>query len=484
MTLQKKGRGPLRVDYVPIGKVKPSKNNTRTHSPAQIDAIRKSIEAVGWTKPIIVDDKFEILAGHGAYMAAQQAGMTEVPIILRAGLTSAMRRAYRIADNKLAEKSEWDTGMLAAEFADLQKMGFDMSLTGFDQADIDFMLKPPPTDPGEPPAPELTQNPISKKGDLWLLGDHRIICGDSTKRETYQALMEGRKAQLVFTDPPYGVTYQTQTHIGSKKFDTIKGDEMRRAELSKMLQESFGCAFQHSRQNAAWYVWHAAFTRDDFANALKSTGLVELGYIIWVKPALKPGWGDYQWAHEPAFYACRQGEKPLFNGDRTNSTVWTVSANTGDGLSIGSGIVVGCDGSEIYVAAKPPKGKRIRNTHIKPGESINLRPDTEHDDVWMVSRDNGAKGQSIHPTMKPVELGRRACRNSANEGDIVLDMFGGSCSTVMAAEQTGRIGYAIELDPRYVDASVRRWQTMTGKQATHASEKKTFEAIAKARGKG
>ena len=484
MTLQKKGRGPLRVDYVPIGKVKPSKNNTRTHSPAQIDAIRKSIEAVGWTKPIIVDDKFEILAGHGAYMAAQQAGMTEVPIIQRSGLTSAMRRAYRIADNKLAEKSEWDTGMLAAEFADLQKMGFDMSLTGFDQADIDFMLKPPPTDPGEPPAPELTQNPISKKGDLWLLGDHRIICGDSTKRETYDALMEGRKAQLVFTDPPYGVTYQGR---GLDKLPILKGDDKRRGELLKMITGALSEAMPHTRESAAWYIWHADKTRDDFSRAMNDVGLIENGMIIWEKTA-SMGWQDYRNSHEPCFYAARQGVKPLFNGDRTNTTVWRLEGHAVKGLptSIGNGLIVAnANGEEIYISAKVPPGKKLRHLIVDKETPLLLQSKTDADDVWAVSRDVGhGKDNAFHPTMKPVELGRRACRNSANEGDIVLDMFGGSCSTVMAAEQTGRIGYAIELDPRYVDASVRRWQTMTGKQATHASEKKTFEAIAKARGKG
>jgi len=483
LTLQKKEA--LRVDYVPIGKVKPSKNNTRTHSPAQIDAIRKSIEAVGWTKPIIVDDKFEILAGHGAYMAAQQSGMTEVPIIQRSGLTSAMRRAYRIADNKLAEKSEWDTGMLAAEFADLQKMGFDMSLTGFDQADIDFMLKPPPTDPGEPPAPELTQNPISKKGDLWLLGDHRIICGDSTKRETYQALMEGRKAQLIFTDPPYGVTYKDK----GGRFETIKNDELRRGQLKQMLADAFQEAMPHTRENAAWYIWHASVTRDDVAIACRDVGLIETanGYIIWEKPPVM-GWGDYNSAFEPCFYLHRQGVKPLFNGAATNTTVWRLEGaqQPGQPTSIGNGLIVAnANGEEIYISAKVPPGKKLRHLIVDKETPLLLQSKTDADDVWAVSRDVGhGKDNAFHPTMKPVELGRRACRNSANEGDIVLDMFGGSCSTVMAAEQTGRIGYAIELDPRYVDASVRRWQTMTGKQATHASEKKTFEAIAKARGKG
>jgi len=485
MTLPKQkarpaGRGKLAVDYVPIDSIKPSPKNARTHPPEQIAQIARSIKDNDWTKPIIVDEKGEILAGHGAHMAAQQLGLIEVPIIRRAGLTAAQKRAYRIADNKIAEGSGWDTQLLAAEFTDLAKMGYDVTLTGFSQTDIDFMLKPPVVPDNEPPTPEAKGPAVSRQGDLWLLGDHRLICGDSTKPTTYKKLMNGQQAQCVFTDPPYGVSYEAK----GGQFEVIKGDDMRRGQLKEMLQGAFANAVQHAREDAGWYVWHASSTRDDFAQAMRDVGLVECGYIIWAKGGMVLGWSDYKWAHEPCFYAARQGVRPAFHGDRKNTTVWQLEAAIqGQATSIGSGVIVTtADGQELFISAEPPKGKKLRHLHMQPGEPLLLQPREDTDSVWHVSRDTGhGKDAAIHPTMKPVELVRKALKNSTLEGQIVLDMFSGSGSTIMGAEQTRRVGYAIELDPLYVDASIRRWQAMTGRTAIHAEEKTTFDAIAKAR---
>lgn len=483
MTTPKKGRGPLRVDYLPIGKLKPHPKNARSHSPAQIDEIVRSIQAVGWTKPIIVDEKLEILAGHGAYQAAQQMGMGEVPTIMRAGLTSAQKKAYRISDNKIAEKSTWDERLLADEFAELKRMGFDMSLTGFDPAEIEFILKPPIAPMAEPPAPKLERRAVSKLGDLWQLGEHRLLCADATKASSYKALLGGQLAQCVFTDPPYGISYEAK----SGRFEVIQGDDLRRGQLKGLLQGAFGSAMKHIREDAGWYVWHASGTRDDFANAMREVGLVELCLIIWEKPGATLGWGDYRQAHEPCFYAARQGVKPSFHGDRTGSTVWRLEGAQAKGqpVSIGGGlIIVGPDGRELYLSASVPKGRKLRHLHIAKDEPVFVQPKNETDDVWAVSRDYGhGKETAVHPTMKPVELARRAIVNSTREGEIVLDMFAGGASTLMAAEQTKRVGCGVELDPHYVDAGVRRWQELTGKQATHAEEKKPFDAIAKARGK-
>jgi len=482
----KKGRGPLRVDYVPIAKVKPSEKNSRKHDPNQIDKIVASIEAVGWTKPIIVDEDYEILAGHGAYQAAQQLGMAEVPVILRAGLTAAQRRAYRIADNKIAEQSQWDNSVLASEFAELTRMGFDMSLTGFNPSEIEFMLAPPPQLPPEPPAAKIQKRVVTKLGDVWQLGEHRIICGDSTLPATYKELMQGRKAQCVFTDPPYGVSYRARADIGSRQFAVLENDDKRRGQLKAMLHGAFGCAAKHTRDDAGWYVWHGDNTRREFQLALAESGLIEKGVIIWVK-GLVLGANDYQSAHEPCFYAAKQECRPAFHGDRTQASVWRLESRalTGEPNAIGTGLIIsGKDGCELFLSEKPPKGKKLRHLHADPDKPLFLQSATDQADVWEVTRDTGTGDKaSIHPTQKPVELARRACRNSALEGEIVLDMFAGSGSTLMAAEQTKRIGYAIELDPHYVDAIVRRWQDMTGKQATHGNEKKTFEAVAKARGK-
>lgn len=318
MTPPKKGRGPLRVDYRKTSELKPAASDPRQHPPEQIDKIRRSIEAVGWTKPIIVDEKLEILAGRGAWLAAQQMGLAEVPTIMRAGLTAAQKRAYRLADNRIAEGSTWDAGLLAAEFKALTSMGFDVSLTGFSQTEVDFHLKAPIVNPTEPPLPLLEKRTVSRLGDLWQLGPHRIICGDSTKPETYRTLMDGRQAQCIFTDPPYGISYGAP----SGAFEIIKNDDKRRGELKEMLRKAFACAAANARPDAGWYVWHAASTRTDFGEALASVGLVELSILIWEKPGATLGWSDYRQSHEPCFYAAMQGVKPAFHGDRTGTTVW------------------------------------------------------------------------------------------------------------------------------------------------------------------
>jgi DNA modification methylase len=361
---------------------------------------------------------------------------------------------------------------------DLAKMGFDVTLTGFNQKEMDFLLRPPAQNTTEPPSPEPKGPAVSKQGDLWLLGEHRLIVGDSTKPDTLKALMNGQTAQCVFTDPPYGVSYEAR----GGNFDVIKGDDMRRGQLKEMLTGAFANAVVHTREDAGWYVWHASSTRDDFAQALRDVGLVENGYIIWAKGGMVLGWSDYKWAHEPCFYAARQGVRPAFHGDRKNTTVWQLeTALKGQATSIGSGVIVTTpDGQELFVSAEPPKGKKLRHLHIQEGEPLLLQPREDSDNVWHVSRDTGhGKDVAIHPTMKPVELVRKALINSTLEGQIVLDMFSGSGSTIMGAEQTKRVGYAVELDPLYADASIRRWQNMTGKAAIHAKTNKTFDATAK-----
>lgn len=483
MAPPKKGRGPLRVDYKPTNDLKPHPQNSRTHTPRQIDEIIRSIEAVGWTKPIIVDEKLEILAGHGAHQAALQMGLDEIPTIMRAGLTSGQKKAYRIADNRLAEQSTWDEKILATEFAELKRMGYDLSLTGFDPSEIEFMLAPPPAITPEPPAATIEKRTVSKLGDLWIMGEHRLLCADSTKPASYKTLLAGRRAQCVFTDPPYGISYAAP----SGKFEVIKGDDLRRGQLKTMLNNAFASAVFHAEQDAGWYVWHASSTRDDFSQAMAQAGLVELGYLIWEKPGAVLGWSDYRYAHEPCFYAAKQGTKPAFYGDRTGTTIWRIEAAAANGepTSIGNGLIITTpDGEEVYLAPAPPKGKKVCHLHLANGAPILIQPASDCDDVWKVSRDSGhGKDDAIHPTMKPVALARRAIVNSTKEGEIVLDVFCGGASTIMAAEQTKRVGYGMELDPHYIDASVRRWQELTGKEATHGTEKKTFQAIAKARGK-
>lgn len=479
--------GDMKVEYRPVEKLKPWAKNARSHPPEQITAIRNAIERFGFYAPILVDSKKgRILKGNGTFQAALQLDLRTVPVVEVSGLSEAELRALVIWDNKAGEKSGWDETVLAMELRDLQAMGFELNLTGFLENELKDLLTPPPSAAPntEPATPALPAHAISKVGDLWQLDDHRLICGDSTKRATLEALMGGRQAQCVFTDPRYGISYEAP----SGSFEVIKGDDLRRGQLYTLLHGAFGAALEHTREDAAWYVWHASATRDEFSRAMRDVGLVELSTIIWAKPGMVLGWSNYRWSHEPCLYAARQGVRPAHYGPRTETTVWRLNALGPKGeahAAIGNGIIITMpDGQELYVSAQPPKGRKVRHVQLTEGGTVLMSASGgAEDDVWEVSRDNGhgKETQTFHPTQKPVELARRALVNSTQEGDIVLDLFSGSASTLIGAEQTKRTAYVIELDPRYVDQGVRRWQQLTGKQAIHAQQKKTFDAIAKSR---
>jgi len=473
--------GQLKIEYRYVGNLKPDPKNPRTHTPAQIDKLVKLIRAHGWTNPILVDGKNGILAGHGRLQAAKQLGMQRVPVIELTGLSTAQKRAYLLADNRAAEDAGWDQDLLAAEFSALKDMGFDLELTGFNLPEIAFALEPRTQDPEEPATPALQRKAISQPGDIWLMGAHRLIYGDATKKTVLEALTLGRRANMVFTDPPYGVSYVAR----SGDFEMIRGDDLRRGQLADLLRKAFAAALPHTTDDAGWYVWHASATRDDYSAALRDTGLVELSYIIWAKPQIVLGWADYRWAHEPCFYAARQGVRAAWHGGRDQSTVWRVSAHgpaAGLRTTIGAGVTITTKEGEIHVTSTQPKGRKIRHVHLAPDQALLLEAGGGAQDLWEVSRDNGyGKDNTLHPNQKPVELARRAIANSSLEGEIVLDIFAGSGSTLMAAEQLGRACYAIELDPLYADVIVRRWQDATKGTATHAKEKASFDVIAKRR---
>jgi DNA modification methylase len=475
----------LRIQYRQVSKLRPYAKNARVHPPEQIDKIKRLIQTVGFVVPIVVDGKNGILKGHGSLQAAMQLGMDRVPVVEVSGVSDGEKRAFILADNRVAMDAGWDEKLLAIELGDLQRMGLDLALTAFDAKELAFSLEPDAPEPTEPPVPTLPKHAVTRPGDLWLLGEHRLACGDSTKPATLKGLMAGHQAQVVFTDPPYGISYESP----SGGFEVIKGDDLRRGQLYSLLHGAFAAGLPHTREDAAWYVWHATGTREDFAKALRDVGLVELGVIIWAKPGMVLGWSDYRWAHEPCFYAARQGVRPAWHGDRTQTTMWRLDARTGAGgphVAIGAGVILTTpEGGELYVSSTAPKGRKVRHVHVDAGKPIMASPSGgAGDDVWEVSRDNGHGREAYHPTQKPVELARRAMANSTSEGQIVLDPFSGGASTIIAAEQTKRVGYAVDLDARYVDVGVRRWQDLTGKSAIHATEKKTFDAIAKARGKG
>ena len=471
------------VQEMPLAKLKPHRQNARVHSPEQLSAIAKLLQEFGWARPLLVDEHMTILAGHGTRKAAMQLGWKTAPVIVRSGLTEAQKRAYVLADNAVAARSSWDLGLLGDELSTLGGMGIDLALTGFDPKELASLLAPPAPPETEPPIPEAKSPAVTRVGDVWALGRHRVICGDATKPSTLEALMKGQLAQVVFTDPPYGVSYVAR----SGRFEMIAGDDLRRGELLNMLTKAFQAALPHTKPDAGWYVWHASSTREDFSKALRDTGISELGYIIWAKPQMVLGWSDYRWAHEPCFYASRQGVRPAYYGDGTDTTVWRTRTLAGGAAAttIGTGVVLTTKGGqEIYVSAAVPKGRKVRHIHLEGDKPMLLTAATDKDDVWEVSRDNGhGRHTALHANQKPVELGRRAIRNSSQEGEIVVDMFGGSGSTLIGAEQTNRCAFVVELDPAMVDVIVRRWQDFTKLEATTEDGKHTYAAAAKGKAK-
>lgn len=382
----------------------PYARNSRTHSDAQVAQIAASVREFGWTNPVLVDGENGIIAGHGRILAARKLGMEEVPCIELAGLSDTQRRAYIIADNKLALNAGWDDELLAIEFAELADAGFDNLLTGFTQDEIDA-LTPEQIPEGltdEDAVPEVQAEPVSKLGDVWLLGKHRVMCGDSTSIDAVEVLLEGRKAQMVHTDPPYGVEYQSNMRTKSAKFDVLKNDDSF-LDIAPVID---ACS-------DGWvFVWTSWKVLTKWLDQFESFGY-PTNQVIWYKPG--GGIGDL---------------KRTFASDYETALVWH-------------------RGAELT-------GKRIGS-------------------VWKVSKDGAT--EYLHPTQKPVALAEEALDKTTKPGWLVLDLFGGSGSTLIACEKTGRHARLMELDPKYVDVIVRRWQDFTGKQATLEATGATFAEV-------
>lgn len=394
----------------------PYARNSRTHSDEQVTQIASSIKEFGFTNPVLIDGDGGIIAGHGRVMAAKKLGIEEVPCIELSHLTDAQRRAYVIADNKLALNAGWDDEMLRVEFQELQDLGFDVELTGFSMDEINALTVEEVeglTD--EDAVPEAPETPISVRGDVWLLGNHRLMCGDSTSIDDVERLMSGKLADLLHTDPPYNVNYDNQDRpkAGKVKLGKIKNDTMDSDSFYNFLFGFYSCAFSFLKEDSTAYVWHASSEHVNFTQAMIDAGFNYTQQIIWKKPMLL-GRGRYQWAHEP----CLMGVKgsPYFTDDRTKTTVWDFG---------------GYD-----------------------------------------------KSKNVHPTQKPIFIPEEAINNSSKQGSNVLDLFGGSGSTLIACEKTGRNAFLMELDEKYVDVIIKRWQDFTGKQAIHEATGKTYAEMA------
>jgi site-specific DNA-methyltransferase (adenine-specific) len=402
----------LVVTSLPLASLVPYAENARTHSDSQVAQIAGSIREFGFVNPVLVDADGVLIAGHGRVMAAKRLGLTTVPVLRLGHLSPAQARALRLADNQLALNAGWDMDLLSIEMQDLNTDGFDLSLIGFDDKMLDALLADKPedglTDPDDVPEPPA--NPVSKPGDVWVLGGHRLMCGDSTSIEHLEKLTAGQKVDMWLTDPPYNVAYEGRT----KEKLTIKNDSMSNDQFREFLQDAYVAADAVMKAGAVFYIWHADSEGYNFRGAAKDAGWTVRQCLIWKKSTLVMGRQDYQWKHEPCLYGWKEGAGHLWAADRKQTTILEFD--------------------------KPSR--------------------------------NGE-----HPTMKPVALFEYQMLNNTKGGDIILDSFGGSGTTMIAAEKNGRHSRLMELDPKYCDVIIKRWQDFAGKTATLEGDGRTFAEI-------
>lgn len=444
-----------RIQLWPAERLQPYAKNARTHSDEQVDQIAASIREFGFTNPILVDSADGIIAGHGRLMAAKRLGLATVPVIVLDHLTDAQRRAYILADNKLALNAGWDEGLLAEEMSNLKSEGFDLALTGFNDDEITDLLEGFDNDNDEPEGtqdenavPEIEKQHVSQAGDVWRLGPHRLMCGDSTSKTDVAKLMNGQLAECLWTDPPYNVAYEGTA-------GSIKNDDMDDASFHKFLLDAFTRAAEALKPGGAAYVAHADTEGLNFRSAFKKAGFKLSGCLIWRKNSLVLGRSDYQWQHEPILYGWKEGAAHRWYGERNKTTIATVP---------GAPFTQNPDGTwQITVG---------ETTLVVSGKDIKV-----HQEYPTVITEEKPKRNGEHPTMKPVPLVERFLRNSTRVGDLVLDLFGGSGSTLIACEKTARVNNSMELDPKFADVIVRRWQDYTGKQATLDGDGRTFAQL-------
>lgn len=424
----------LAVEFRPIEDLVPNPRNARLHSDEQVEQVARSIEHFGFTNPILVDEDGTIVAGHGRRLAAasiyERGGSIRlpsgrviqqgtVPVIVADGWSEEQRRAYTLADNQLALNAEWDDDMLRLEIGELQGDGYEIGLIGFSDSDLAKILATGDrglTDPDV--VPEPPEAPVSRLGDIWQLGDHRIACGDSTSADTVALLLDGEMPHLMVTDPPYGVEY-----------DAAWRNRVHRADGSLVGGLAVGVVLNDDRSDwrEAWalfpgdvaYIWHAGLQSASVFDSIIASGFEVRSQIIWAKQQFAIGRGDYHWQHEPCWYAVRKGKAGRWAGDRKQKTVWEI--------------------------------------------------------------DKPQRSETGHSTQKPVECMKRPIENNSKPGDAVYEPFSGSGSTIIAGEMTGRRVFAVELNPAYVDVAVRRWQEFTGKEAVLLSTGETFAETAQDR---
>ena len=450
---------------VPLEQLQPNPGNPNHHGADQIKRLGEIIRATGWRNAITVSNRSgQIVKGHGRLQAAQWAELTEAPVEYQDYESEAEEWADLVADNRLAELSTLNTGELVDMINEIDTGDVPVEMTGYTQEDIESIIAAlggdgDAEDDGADDVDHFGGDyiPMTKPGDIWLLGQHRLLCGSATDDAAVDRLMQGERAQMVHTDPPYGVSYETQ----SGKFEMIKNDDLDPDALMQLLTPAFRNYVRVTDDDAAFYIWHAFTAFRDFDDAMTAAGIMKKQYIVWWKPAPVLGHADYQWAHEPCFYAQKAGQQCHFYGDRAQRTTWKVVLREKDGTATtlsGGVVLTDGQGGKVYLSSTPPKGKKIRYIRLSEGRSVLLYPENKDTTVWEVARET----KTEHPTQKPVEIPLTAITNSSEAGDLVVDFFAGSGSTLAAAEMAGRRCYAIELDPRYCDVIVRRYVKMTG----------------------
>ena len=404
------------IRMVTVASLIPYARNARTHSDEQVAQIAASIAEFGFTNPILTDGERGVIAGHGRLAAARKLELTEVPVIELTHLSAIQKKAYILADNRIAANAGWDDELLGVELTELKDAGFDLELTGFTEDEWDALIAGDEGTEGltdEDAVPEITENPVSQPGDVWLLGEHKILCGDATKVEDYKALLGDELADMTVTDPPYNVNYANTAK------DKMRGTN--RPILNDNMGDGFAGFLLLACQNilavtkGAVYIAMSSSELDTLQSAFRAAGGKWSTFVIWAKNTFTMGRADYQRQYEPILYGWKDGAQHYWCGARDQGNVWQIN--------------------------KPHKN-------------------------------------DLHPTMKPVELMERAVRNSSKTRDIVLDPFGGSGTTLIACEKSGRRARLMELDPKYVDVIVKRWENFTGGKATRAGDGNPFDESA------
>jgi DNA modification methylase len=406
----------MKIEQIKTSDLIPYARNSRSHAPEQVAQIAGSIREFGFTNPVLIDADNGIIAGHGRVMAAGKLGLDKVPCIRLGHLTETQKRAYIIADNKLALNAGWDEEMLALELGELADLDFDMDLIGFGEDELAELLAETTegnTDQDDVPEPPV--DPVTVLGDVWVMGKHRIACGDCTDQGTVDKALNGVQPHLMVTDPPYGVEYDADWRNKSMRAD---GSPIAGRAVGKVLNDD------KADWRDAWalfpgeiaYVWHApGENQAEVMESLKACDFQIRNHIIWAKQQLVIGRGHYHHQHEPCWYAVRKGGTGHWAGDRKQTTLWKI--------------------------------------------------------------DKPQKSETGHSTQKPVECMKRPIENNSSPGQSVYEPFSGSGTTIIAGEMTGRSIHAIELNPAYVDVAVKRWQDVTGKQAIHEASGKTFDEM-------